>query len=499
MPRAARPRFAISTRLTLWYGLTLLVLLSVFAAFSYGRFRAGLRADFDRHLSHERHQLLPFVRLDGAAPAFAALDELRSVAYQTDGVYGTYVRLLAPDGAVRYRSPNFARHAALAPLVPAGAPREATATRLWEGRPARTLTTPLVREGRLRGWLEVTGFEWTMRQELVRLGETLAAGIALCLLLALGVGFVLARRALRPVAALTDAARAIGPRDLAARLPADFGPRDELSDLAETFNAMLARLEASFQRERRFTAHAAHELLTPLATLRSEVEVALRRDRDAEAYRAALRRVLLDVDALAAMARGLLHLAQLERRPELPRPPTDLAAVAAARAERHAPRLAERGLALRLDAPAPVVVGADPAQLAEVVDNLLDNARKYTPPGGTVTLAVTAERATGHSATDTGATAGGAPGGEAVLAVTDTGAGFAAADGERLFERFFRSDDPAVQAEAGSGLGLALVAALAEAYGGRAAAASPGPGRGSRFEVRFPLAMPAMEPTPPPA
>jgi signal transduction histidine kinase len=282
---------------------------------------------------------------------------------------------------------------------------------------------------------------------------------------------------------MTEAARrmseAEGRGAFADRLPADFGPPDELTELAETFNGLLARLEASVARERRFTANAAHELLTPLATLRSEAEVALRRERDAPTYREALQRLLLDVERMTATVRGLLELARAERLEKRTGDRLDLASLVSERVARLRPEAKAKGLTLDADVAPGTTVTAEAAPLAEIVDNLLWNAVKYTPPGGHVTV----ELAHGAS--------GGAPGsagmsGEAVLRVRDTGIGFAPEEADHLFDRFYRSDDAAVQAEPGSGLGLAVARAIAEAYGGSVRAESAGPGQGATFEVRLP-------------
>lgn len=510
---ALSPDLSISARLTLWYGLTLLILLSLFAAFCYGAFHVGIHRDFDRHLEHERRELMPLVEASGTGGGlrFGSLEEASTVAYRTGGIYGTYVRLLTPEGNVAYQSPNFEGHAALPIRLPERQETQRT-SREWEGKPARTHYTPLYGEGRpgedragegrageLRGWLEVTGFEWSLHSGLNRLAWALGLGIALSLVLALGGGYVLARRTLRPVAALTRAAGQIGATNLGRRLPVPDGPRDELTRLAETFNGLIARLSASVERERRFTANAAHELLTPLTTMRSEVEVALRRDRDAPGYQEALGAVLTDAEEMTETVRGLLRLAQAERigasasgetstsegshcdglpsehSPAPPAPATvDLADLAREHVERFWPAAREEGIELALEAAEPAPVVADAAHLGEALSNLLSNALKYTPAGGKVT--VTVER------TDR----------EARLVVRDTGVGFAPEMAEHLFGRFYRADTPEVQARPGSGLGLAIVRAIAEAYGGRAGAESEGPGRGSTFA----LTLPAREPRP---
>ena len=467
----------ISIRLTLWYGLTLLVLLSLFAVFCYTNFHLSLHRDFDRHLTHERRELMPFVEVLGGRPVLSSLDDLRSVAYQTDGIYGTYVRLLTPSGEILYRSPNFDGHAPLPVRLP-GEVEDAFVSRTWEDEPARVHFTPIsTDEGRVAGWLEVTGFEWSLHRELHRLAFSLALGILISVALAIAGGYWLARRALRPVSALTRAAGRVGATDLSTRLPADFGVRDELTALAETFNAMIARLEASFRRERRFTSNAAHELLTPLSTMRSEVEVTLRREREPAAYHATLRTVLADVERLTATVKGLMQLAQAERLQEDAARALDLGALTAEHVRRYEHRATEKEITLAVAVKDDLIVRADEVHLGEALDNLLDNALKYTPAGGRV--AVTVERA----------------GEEARLSVSDTGPGFDPETASHLFDRFYRADTPAVQAQSGSGLGLSIVQTVVEAYGGSVAAQSAGPGRGSTFAVRLPLEEPSGSPS----
>lgn len=462
-------RAPISVRLALWYGFTLFLLLSAFAGYCYTGFHLTLHRDYDRHLTHEERELRPFVTATPAGPAFAGLETLTSVAYQTDGVYGTYVRLLAPDGAVRYQSPNFATYEPLPVALP-DEPAPTTLSRTWSGLPARSRYVPVraTEAGPPVGWLEVTGFEWSVHQELHELAYTLLAGVLVSVLFALGGGWWMARRTLRPVASMTTAAAEMGSRDFTARLPTDFGTHDELTELAHTFNDLLVRLEESVVRERRFTDNAAHELLTPLATLRSEAEVTLRRDRTPADYRATLHRLLADVERMTATVQGLLQLARADTIRKRPGERLDASALLADHVARHRPQAEARGLRLDADVAPGVFLSAGATPLAEVVDNLLGNAVKYTAPGGRVLVRLR------HLD------------GTATLTVEDTGAGFEPGEASRLFDRFYRSDAPAVQREPGSGLGLAIVKAIVEAYGGTVEAHSTGPGRGAAFTARLP-------------
>ena len=466
----------ISARLALWYALTLLLLLSGFAVFCYVGFHAAAHRSFDRHLDHEWGVIEPLLDVGPEGVDAGALERTEAVATRLDGPSGTYVRVLSPEGRVTYQTGNVGRHPPLGVALPEGG-GVLRLSRAWDGEPARSLVEPVrAPDGALAGYVEVTGVEWSRHRELRDLGRMLALGVGLSVLFALGAGWWLARRALRPVAVLTDAAGRLaddGAR-LGGRLPSEFETRDELTDLAETFNELLGRLEASVARERRFTSNAAHELMTPLATLRSEAEVALRREREPAAYRETLGRVVEDVAEMTGTVQGLLQLARAESLVRTPEARVDLGALVRQRAERLRGEAEAKGVALSVGVDDGVRVAAEAAPLAEVVDNLVGNAVKYTPPGGRVAVEL---RHGGRSGACTGA---------ARLEVRDTGPGFDEAACERLFDRFFRADTPEVQAQPGSGLGLAIVKAIAEGLGGRVGCESPGPGRGATFWVELP-------------
>ena len=463
-------QWSISTRLALWYGMTIFVLLGIFAVLTYINFHLSRHRDFDQHLAHEQRVLEPFIRFDASGPRFEKLDELRSVAYQTDGIYGTYVRLLTPDGHVRYESPNFERHQPLAVALPASR-KEENVSRVWEEEPIRTVYLPLrTSADSLRGWLEVTGFEWSLHQELGRLTRTFGFGIFFAVLLAVAGGYLLARRALHPVAEITASANEISATDLSTRLPTRFRVQDELTKLAETINSLLDRLEASFRRERLFTANAAHEMITPLATMRGELELVLRAPGDLEACLQAIRTGLSDIDRMNRIVRALLQLSKAEQLKDMPRRPVDVGALCAEHLERFRDRADVQGTRLSLETTPGLVVSADEVNLGKVLDNLLDNAFKYTPEHGHITVATRAE------------------GGAAVIEVSDTGCGFPPEVGQHLFDRFYRADMKAVQVRPGSGLGLAIAKTIVEAYDGTISARSDGPNEGSTFTVRIPLA-----------
>lgn len=302
--------------------------------------------------------------------------------------------------------------------------------------------------------------------ELAVGGATLA-GLAL-------LALWLVRLGLRPLARIERTAEAYAAGDLTARV-ADDDPRTEVGRLGRTLNAMLARIEQSFEerheaerRLRRFVADASHELQTPLTSVRGYAELfrrgAAQRPED---LATAMRRIEAEAARMGVLVDDLLLLARLDQGRPLDRRRIDLAALAAELAADA--RAVEPGRPIDTECDAPVVVEGDDDRLRQVVANLLSNARSHTPPDARVVVRV-AER-----------------GDEAVLEVADSGPGLAPGHAERVFERFFRADPSRARASGGSGLGLSIVAAIAEAHGGRAEVRSQ-PGAGALFRVVLPLA-----------
>jgi heavy metal sensor kinase len=266
------------------------------------------------------------------------------------------------------------------------------------------------------------------------------------LLLALLAGYGLAAAALRPVEAMRRRAAAITAATPGRRLPVPPAD-DELSSLAVTLNEMLARLEASFEHERRFVADASHELRTPLALLRTELEVALRRPRSHDELEAALRSAAEETERLVRLSEDLLLIARADegalpiRREETPA--VDLLERVRGR---FAGRAATLGRELKITVSKELVVDADPARVEQALGNLVDNALQHG--AGTVTLAARPRA------------------GKIELHVTDEGAGIGPDFAARAFDRFSRADDS--RHERGTGLGLSIVELIARAHGGSA-------------------------------
>jgi signal transduction histidine kinase len=294
------------------------------------------------------------------------------------------------------------------------------------------------------------------------------SGIALAVMAvaAVGLGWLMAGRTLRPLRAMALSTRQISETNLHRRLAAA-GPSDEITDLADTIDDLLARLEAAFDAQRGFVAHASHELRTPLTVQRALVEVALANPAaDAATLRTACRQVLDASRHQERLIEALLALARGQRGPDH-RQPVDLAELCAsvhdsrrAEAERHRLRVA---VSL-----APALARGDPRLLEQLVSNLVDNALRHNQPGGRVDLV-----------TRTTTTAA------AVLSVTNTGSPVPPAELPRLLQPFQRLDSDSGAGAGGLGIGLSIVAAVATSHQATLDARAR-PGGGLRVEVTFP-------------
>jgi signal transduction histidine kinase len=283
---------------------------------------------------------------------------------------------------------------------------------------------------------------------------------------ALGRGFC--RRALGPVARMAEAARGMGAAELERTLP-DLNTGDELQDLSEAFNGLLARLREAFERQQRFTGDASHQLRTPLAAMLGQVDVALRRERTADDYRRTLTSVRDQAEHMGRIVEALLFLARADVEAELPGlEEIDLAHWVDDHLRNRTPH-PRVGDLLVVDATAdPLRVRVHPPLLAQLFDNVLDNACKYSAPGTPIAVRIARE-----------------PSG-AVLSVEDRGTGIAEEDLPRIFEPFYRSSRARREGRTGVGLGLAVAQRIAQAFGGSLSAKSV-VGDGSRFTLILPI------------
>ncbi|PZS40585.1 MAG: two-component sensor histidine kinase, partial [Pseudonocardiales bacterium] len=230
--------------------------------------------------------------------------------------------------------------------------------------------------------------------------------------------------------------------------------RDEIAALGATLNGLLARLQEALERERGFVADAGHELRTPLAILRTELELAARPGRSWEELVEAVSHAGNETDRLIRLAEDLLLLARADNAQTFLRPgPLALPDLLATAARGARTRAAERGVSVVVHSPSPLSVAADPDRLRQAVDNLLDNATRHAPAGSVVEITATSS-----------------PTGTVTVEVADRGPGFPEEFLPHAFERFHRAETARTRDGGGTGLGLSILQAIAQAHGGQATA-----------------------------
>jgi heavy metal sensor kinase len=294
-----------------------------------------------------------------------------------------------------------------------------------------------------------------------------ALGLPVMIVVAVGGGYVLVKRALAPVERIASKAELITHHNLAERLPvARTG--DELERLAISLNHMISRLDDAFQQSKRFVADASHELRTPLTVLRSELESLAHSPPAVSDQYERLGSLLQPVERLSKTVERLFALSRLDAgEAQTEWIDIDLGELVASTAEQMLLLAADKGVKVTCEAPEHVIVRGDRSRLKQVVVNLLDNAIKYTPADGAVHLRVTL--ADEH----------------VVLSVEDSGIGIPAEAVPHVFERFYRVDATRSDDTGGAGLGLAIVKTICDAHGAAVRVASA-LGRGSAFHVTFP-------------
>ena len=422
----------IRVRLTLWYVGLLAVILAAFGAGVYFTVQTTLYRNIDGAIEARANTILASVAFDSGHPILPPL-------------------------------PSPIDDAEFVRVAHIGRPPAETDPEIRVGR------FPILHNGEAVALLEVGLSGESVTEALSALLLTLGVAYPLTLLVAVLGGMFLARRALAPVDSITEIARRISAEDLGQRLDLQL-PNDELGRLATTFDGMIDRLDDAFRRQRRFNADASHELRTPLTVMKGQVEVALQQERSPEDYRKVLRAVNDEVDRLIGLAGSLLTLARAEAgQIPLSLERVDVAELVSATVEQIRPAATAKGLSIDLVPTASVSMLADEGLILQLLLNLLDNAVKYTPEGGRISV--------GWDTTNDGLE----------IWVATRASAFRKSTSPHVTDRFYRVDDARSRAEGGVGLGLAINRWIAEAHGGSLLAESV-VGEGSAFRVTLPPA-----------
>jgi len=456
---------SIKFRFTMWYLLVLAVLLIALSAGVYFYLSRSLYRSLDDSLELRSTQL-------SSIPAI--LESIRQGEFQEE--LGEFVILyfysgdqlmeMSPQGISIPLSDEFISQAI------AGASLFTT-IQTEDGEGLRLLAVPInisilgPPPGIQPAALIIARSTKQIDQALAGLLRTLIIAVPLALALAAAGGIFLARRALKPVDKIAQTAQEIEESDLSRRI--NVNTKDELGRLAATLNEMIGRLEKAFQRQKQFTSDASHELRTPLAVIEAESTLALQKERPSSDYRQSLEIISQESRQMSSLIDQLLTLARADAGKEQWNfTEVDLGKLIGNLSTDVEVLCQEKGLSFQLGQSQDLVVKGDEARLRELFMNLLDNAIKYTPAPGTVSVSFRRE------------------GQMAVVAIMDTGIGIPAEDIPFIFERFYRVDKSRSRAEGGSGLGLAICRHIAEAHGGKIEVESQ-VGVGSTFSVWLPL------------
>jgi signal transduction histidine kinase len=451
---------SIRLRLTAWYVLTLGIALAAVGLALVLVFRATMERQLDDDLAGRAMQVAASIQADsGGLTLQGQGDESLVAGGEFVGLYDRTGKLLDSSAAPPKAAAAIASFAAGSSTA-----RSGTVTSGAERLRLRALP---VNDGGVLATLVVVRslapIDSAANQLLGILGLVLPVAVAIA---AVG-GYFLAYRALRPVEQLRRAAEDYGATDLSRRLAPEKLRDDELGRLARPLDAMLDRVAAAVEQQRRFTGDASHELRTPIATILADASLSLERARSAEDERATIVRIESEAARMARILEGLLVLARSDAgSPATRSEDVDLRSLLEASASRIASRAAERGVPLETRVDGALVVADRDSGLERVFDNLLDNAMRYSRTGSEIVIAAV-ERD-----------------GMARVTVSDHGPGIAPDERTRVFERFHRGHGAG---GAGAGLGLAIARAIVDAHGGRIHAAET-PGGGATFVVELPIA-----------
>ncbi|MGO9465175.1 MAG: sensor histidine kinase [Isosphaeraceae bacterium] len=418
--------------------------------------------------TNELHERVKSVQrfLEARPPDETLASQQRSFAVFDVTHGGKWLQVIDQDGNWIYRSKHVADvypHLALPQELSAERPSFQYAA---GDRHVRGLIAPITANG--RSYTVQTGL--TLNKTMVILGDfrrQLMVLTPIVLVLAAAAGYFMSRKALSPVAAIAAEARRISDRNLGNRLPR-LGTRDELADMSETLNQMLDRIEAGYRSVREFTANAAHELRTPVSLISAEAEVSLAFQRTAEEYRDTCEHVQQEAVRMGKLIDTLLALTRADAGADhLHLEILDLNDLVREGGRKWAPQMQKASISFAVThAPDPARILGDRPSLKRLLDILIDNAWRYTPQGGAISVSVSRDDR------------------QAMLSVRDNGIGISPDDQPRVFDRFYRAGRPQNGEHAGSGLGLALARWIAEKHQTSINLRSE-PGNGSCFSLDF--------------
>jgi heavy metal sensor kinase len=456
-------------KMTLWYISTFLISIFIISAFLYIRLSHQLIKEVDRFLLDETKELSEAFA-GNPKEAEAVRDFETKIIGRT--YYPIFFMVLNENGEPFYISKGFeeigygSNDKVLANARNGRETREYVGSREEEG-PFRVLSTPLYKGERLAYIIQLgTRLEFVRRSLLNLTSNMFAIWPILLILSALG-GWILVRRSLSPIGYIVSKTQSITSKNLSERLTPR-GTNDEMDNLIQTINGMIARLESSFKRISEFTADASHELKTPLCALRGEAEVLLSKGRNPEEYQEGLAHFIERVDYLNRMINDLILLSKFDSsQAELNMAPLRLDLLIKELCSLFEVLAEQKKISLQIGNLPEIMVMGDKLRLQQLFTNLIDNAIKYTSEGS---IRISVEKNEEN----------------AVVQVVDTGIGIPQGEQENIFKRFHRIDKSRSKENGGVGLGLSIAEWVAHAHHGRIEVHSE-LNRGSTFTVYLPI------------
>jgi two-component system, OmpR family, sensor kinase len=467
----------LRVRLGIGYGILFLLALTLLGTALYVFLRSALLSEVDSALQERARQVERAIVIASAEDVDAeritadifVLSPTPDEELQTPGIH---IRVFDSNGNVIAASSGIAGRLPIdrAAVLSAAAGEPTLTTSTVNGSPVRIMYEPLVAGDQILAVTQLGESLAPMERTLGQVRTLLLAGGFVALLAGLIGGWWLTRQALRPVVDLTHAVGDIAATGNFEQRVSQPATRDEVAELAGTFNDLLARLNEMLDRQRALVADTSHELRNPLMVVHGNLEL-LALDLPPEERRAAIADAIEEIERMTNLVQDLLFLADADTNAAIEQHDVALEQVVAGTVS-DAERIARRedgARAVVLEANDPITVRGDAERLRQLIWNLVENAVRYTPAGGQVTIALRRR------------------GPVAELTISDTGIGIPPEHLPHIFERFYRVDTGRSRALGGTGLGLSIVRQISEAHGGQVRVRST-PGEGSTFTVALPVA-----------
>ena len=450
---------SIRTRLTLWYLAVIVVLLLIFSSVAYFMLDYTLYNNLDNTLQNRANSLnTPTYVVPKSNELLMSFD---ANGNETQSVGGVTVDTPKLSGLIKKA------------IAGQNAYLSATGT---ENQNIRLYATSFLNPFNGQPVVIVVGQTTTEITDVLHtfVYVIVIAMVAIIILAGIG-GLFLAERALKPVQQITKTAQNIEGSDLSQRI--NVKTDDELGMLASTLNEMIGRLEESFNRQRQFTADASHELRTPLAIMQAEATLALSKERAPDDYRKSLETISQESDYMSSVIGKLLFLARSDAgKEQLTFEDVELKGLITGLASNIEALAQDKGIKFAVDAHEELMVSGDKVKLRQLFINILENAVRYTPADGLISVSLVKQES------------------NAVVSISDTGIGIPPEHLPHIFERFYRVDKARARADGGVGLGLAIAKIIAESHKGTITVASE-VGKGTTFTISLPLkdAEPSMK------